>query len=268
MIREIVIIDENKCDGCGLCIPACHEGALKIIDGKARVVADQLCDGMGACLGHCPRGAIRIEKREADAFDEAVVREQPRHLPPASAGAPRSHPPRPATPAHSPAQPSHHSGGCPGSRLMQFAGAAPPPHSPAPPPTSELTHWPVQLRLLPPQAPVLRGARLLIAADCVPVAYPDFQNKLLRGRAVLIGCPKFDDLPACVEKLTQIIQMNSLAEIVVARMEVPCCGGLLQAVLAAREQAGSQVPVTDVVVGVRGDVLAWQPVPVRAASAD
>jgi hypothetical protein len=152
---------------------------------------------------------------------------------------------------------------------MQFAGpAAAPQDSSAMPAASELTHWPVQLRLLPPQAPILRGARLLIAADCVPVAYPDFQNKLLRGRAVLIGCPKFDDLPAYVEKLTQIIQMNGLEEIVVARMEVPCCGGLLQAVLAAREQAGSQVPVADVVVGVRGDVLAWQPVPLRAASAN
>ncbi len=270
MIREIVHIDEAKCDGCGLCVPACAEGAIRIVNGKARVVADNLCDGMGACLGHCPRGAITIERREAPDFDEAAVS---RHLGARAAHGAALLPRRaPATASPTPMPQVH--GGCPGSR-MQLLSAASGPESlhgrasvradgrqpaagdgGADATPSELAHWPIQLRLLPATAPMLQDASLLIAADCVPVAYADFQRHLLRGRAVLIGCPKLDDLPAYVEKLTQIIAINNLREIIVARMEVPCCGGILAAVLEARRRADSSVSVRDVVISVRGEMLA------------
>ena len=235
MWREIVTIDEDKCDGCGLCVPACQEGALRIVDGKARLASDRLCDGLGACLGQCPRGAIRIERREAVPFDEDAVQ-------------------------------AHRQGsadGCPGSRFARFdsgvgvfgtalgSGEDVGPGQP-----SALTHWPVQLRLLSPAAPVLSGARLLVAADCVPVAYADFHGELLRGRAVVIACPKLDDPRSYVEKLAEMIRLNDLAEITVAHMEVPCCTGLLRMVLEARRQAEGNVDVEEVVIGVRGQVLA------------
>jgi NAD-dependent dihydropyrimidine dehydrogenase PreA subunit len=273
MIREIVTIDESKCDGCGLCIPSCHEGALRLVDGKARLVADRMCDGLGACLGHCPRGAIQIERRDAAAFDETLL------SPRAAAGnGPMHHPAPTAVPAaaHCPAPPvphdgGGHGGGCPGSRFAQFArrsdagcgcdgGAA------EATPASELTHWPVQLRLLSPQAPALRGARLLVAADCVPVAYPAFQQSLLRGRVVVIGCPKFDDVADYVERLAEMIRRNELREIVVARMEVPCCMGITAAVVAARRLAGVDVPVTEVVISAQGDVRARRAVAATTAA--
>lgn len=243
MIREIVKIDEEKCDGCGLCVPACHEGAIRIEHGKARMVSDRLCDGLGACLGHCPRGAITIERREADTFDEAAVAVHVAALASAPAAAPA-----PCA--------------CPGNRLMQFAAGGQT-HASDRPRTaasdaderSALTHWPVQLNLLPPEAPVLRGARLLVAADCVPVAYAGFHAQLLDGRVVLVGCPKFDDLAGYVERLTMILQRNALREVIVARMEVPCCTGIAWAVQEARRRAGVEVTVTEVVIGTRGDRL-------------
>jgi NAD-dependent dihydropyrimidine dehydrogenase PreA subunit len=244
MLREVVTIDEALCDGCGLCIPACHEGALRVIDGKARLVADRLCDGMGACLGQCPRGAIRIERREADAFEEPGV---PHRF---SGGEPES----------------RMVGGCPGSRFAQFErapAAAPPPPSAA---ASELTHWPVQLRLLTPGAPVLRGAYLLVAADCVPVAYANFHADLLRGHAVVIACPKLDDTSGYVEKLAAMIAGSELREITVAHMEVPCCTGILHAVLQARQLAGRDVPVNKVVVSVRGQIVNRRPIPIEPES--
>jgi NAD-dependent dihydropyrimidine dehydrogenase PreA subunit len=255
MIREVVRIDEDKCDGCGLCVPNCHEGAIRIINGKARLVADRLCDGLGACLGHCPQGAITIERREAEDFSEQAVAA---HL----GGTPQTsrHPPAavasgcPGSQFRSFAEPPE--GGCPSSRFAQFS-----PPTAGPSTASELTHWPVKLRLLNPGAPVLQGAGLLVAADCVPVAFPSFQSRLLRGHAVAIGCPKFDDVPGYVDKLTAMIRQNDLAEIVVAHMEVPCCTGLLMAVLEARRRSGSSVPVVDVVIGTRGDVLTRREVP-------
>lgn len=256
MIREIVTIDEDLCDGCGECIPACHEGALRIVDGKARLVSDRLCDGLGACLGHCPRGAIKIERRAADAFDEAAVAAQTRQ-PPASAPASGC----PGAFAPSPAQ----GGGCPGSRLMDFRGArSSGADAPATGQRSELTHWPVQLGLLPPHAPVLAGASLLVAADCVPVACAEFHARLLRNRAVAIGCPKFDDLDGYVEKLTEMIKSSGLREIVVARMEVPCCAGIVYSAVEARRRAGVEIPITEVIVGTRGEILAERPLPIEA----
>ncbi len=306
MLREIVVIDESKCDGCGLCVPACEEGAIRIIDGKARLVSDVLCDGLGACLGHCPQDAIHIEKREADAFDEAAVAAHLGHgdskghatasarppvptpppakapHPAAMAGAggcpgaafkrladsPQPHSPQPHSPQpHSPQPPA---GGCPSSRFAQFdrSGA---PARPAPSdgsadtaadaPASELTHWPVQLRLLSPAAPVLRGASLLIAADCVPVAFPDFHSRLLRGRAVVIACPKLDDPDGYVEKLTAILADNEVRDITVAHMQVPCCTGILHMAAEARRRSGRNVPLIDMVISLQGEVLAERAVP-------
>jgi NAD-dependent dihydropyrimidine dehydrogenase PreA subunit len=230
MLREIVSINEELCDGCGQCVPACREGALRIVDGKARLVSDRLCDGLGACLGHCPRGAIRIERREVAEFDAAAVA----------------------------AQLVQHPGGCPGSRYAEFRPRAPATPAATAPVTgsSELTHWPVQLHLLSPAAPVLRGARLLVAADCVPVAYGNFHGDFLRGRTVVIACPKLDDTRGYVEKLTAIIAHCGLQDITVAHMEVPCCTGILQLVLQARAAAGSAIPLVEVVVSTRGQVLA------------
>jgi hypothetical protein len=220
---------------------------LKTVDGKARLVSDQLCDGLGACLGECPRGAIQIERREAEAFDEAAVEAASKSAPTEAHGVPM--PQMENAPVH---------GGCPGSRLRQFYKAAAPTSGPGSgdEPVSELNHWPIQLGLLPPDAPVLREASLLVAADCVPVAYANFHARLLRGRAVLIGCPKFDDVEAYTQKLTAIIQTNNLREIVVARMQVPCCMGIVAAVVEARRLAGIDVPVREIVIGVQGELMA------------
>lgn len=234
MIREIVTIDEDLCDGCGLCVPSCAEGALRIVNGKAKLIADRLCDGMGACLGHCPKGAIKIERRDASAFDEGEVKRQKKLSVLSGTASP------------------HNSGQlCPGSmfRALKTEGDQGEPQTAAGDEArSELVHWPVQLRLLAPNAPVLRGAHLLVAADCVPVAHPDFHRQLLKGRAVVISCPKFDDNEEAVEKLAQIIAQNELKEITVARMSVPCCAGITRAVLRARELAGSDVRVSEVIV--------------------
>jgi len=262
MIREIVTIDEELCDGCGLCVPACHEGALQIINGKARLVADRLCDGLGACLGHCPKGAIRVERREADAFDEAAV---VAHRAGATQRIVRAHGRAGGAFGMPP------NGGCPGSRFAQFAAPA---REAAPQDAaaqtagaypSELTHWPVQLHLLSPHAPILRGARLLVAADCVPIAYAGFHAELLRGRAVVIACPKLDDTTGYVEKLAEMIAHNELRDVTVVHMEVPCCTGILHTVLEARRRAGVAVPVEEVVIGIRGDRLARRLVPDEVA---
>jgi len=236
MIREIVHIDEDKCDGCGLCVPSCKEGAIRIINGKARLVADNLCDGLGACLGHCPQGAIRIEKREADTFDEQAVHQHTSHSAATHAGCPsarfnRLGTPRPAA--------------CPSATAVADTESQP----------SELTHWPIQLRLLPAAAPVLQGAELLIAADCVPVAYADFHRKMLRGRAVVIACPKLDNPEGYVEKLAQMMRNANLAGITVAHMEVPCCTGILRMAIEARRISGAKLPIHDIVVGTQGDIL-------------
>lgn len=266
MLREIVTIDEELCDGCGLCIPSCHEGALRIVNGMARLVSDRLCDGLGACLGHCPRGAIRIEQRDASAFDELAVSE---HLGgngthPHNSG---SHPAEPGIPP-SPIAAAPTSGGCPGSRFAAFEtnrNEAPVEQPDGAPAQSELRHWPVQLRLVPTASPAFRNAKLLVAADCVPFAYPDFHKKLLRDHAVVIACPKLDDTSGYVEKLTEIIRQNDLKEITIAHMQVPCCTGILMAVLAAREAAGSNVRVYDVLIGLQGDMLYRKEIPSDSA---
>lgn len=273
MQRPIVMIDEELCDGCGLCVPSCEEGALKIVNGKAKLLADRLCDGLGACLGHCPRGAIRVEQREAEAFDESAVAEL-RHRGTTTASPARRgwSAPQPL-PVHDPA-PAPNAGGCPGSRLASFNAAGHPAGKTAGEQAggstdqpSALTQWPVQLRLLPPTAPFFRRARLLVAADCVPFACANFHANLLKDHALAIACPKLDDPRGYVEKLAEMIRTNDFQEISVARMEVPCCLGILHAVLEARRQAEVDVPVTEVVVGIRGEVLASRELPPEAAPA-
>jgi len=270
MIREIVSIDEELCNGCGECVPACAEGAIQIIDGKARLVSDTLCDGLGACLGHCPQGAIKIEHREAAAFDQAAASHHVAALK-APSGATQSGNSKSGADSGVEHTTEHAHTGCPSARFAQFDRSTPqgdmqPQASGSAhgsEEVSELMHWPVQLRLLPPTAPVLQGARLLIAADCVPVAYAGFHSELLRDHAVVIACPKLDDPSGYIEKLTEMIRHNDLAEITVARMEVPCCGGILRMVLQARELAESDVPVNDVLISIRGEVMARQQIPIE-----
>ena len=244
-IRKIVQIDEARCDGCGDCVPSCAEGAIAVVGGKARLASDVLCDGLGACLGECPRGAISIEEREAEAFDEGAVahhlgRAPAPHDRPAApsacpGAAPRTLPRRGLAVVSEPAGPAARAG--PGAS----AGA--------------LAHWPVQLRLVPVGARFLAGADLLVAADCVPFAYPSFHADLLSGRAVVVGCPKLDDLPAYADKLTAILgRPDGPARVTVARMEVPCCAGITAAAQHAAARAGREVPVREVVVGVDGVV--------------
>jgi len=245
MIRKIVQIDPNKCDGCGLCVPSCAEGAITIVNGKARLSADNLCDGLGACLGDCPRDAINIIEREADEFDEEAV-EKHLHGQAAESAAPQP----PAQPA-----PAHH-GGCPGSRMMSFtpppaaeqqAGAATEP--------SRLAQWPVQLMLVPPTAPYFQGADLLVTADCVPFAYPSYHRDFLDGKAVVVACPKLDDAGAYTAKLAEIVRASNLKSITVLRMEVPCCGGIVMAARQALTASGKEIPFREVVIGIRGEVV-------------
>ena len=271
MIREIVTIDEDLCNGCGECLPSCAEGAIQIIDGKARLVSDILCDGLGACLGHCPQGAIKVERREAPEFDEAAAKRHVAGLK-ASVGEPHGDSGKPVAGSGVEERPGGVHGGCPSSRFARlghaprrsYTGAEIGREAAGAVQDSELTHWPVQLRLLPPTAPVLRGARLLVAADCVPVAYAGFHSELLRDHVVVVACPKLDDPTGYVEKLTEMIRHNDLAGITVARMEVPCCGGILEMVLQARELAASDVPVNDVLISIRGEVLVRREIPIES----
>ncbi len=246
--RKIVEIDESKCDGCGLCVPGCAEGALQIVDGKARLVSEVYCDGLGACLGECPQDAIRIVEREAADFDEAAVA---RHLDAALA------------PAAAPPRATH---GCPGSRAQSFSlplagagndrpGATLPPTGTESGAASALQHWPVQLRLLSPGAPFLHGAHLLLVADCVPAAMPDFQ-RLLAGRAIALACPKLDDAQEHVGRLAAILAQADVEAITVVHVEVPCCSGLRVIAQAAMNAAGRQVPLGDITISIRGEVLA------------
>jgi NAD-dependent dihydropyrimidine dehydrogenase PreA subunit len=258
MNRKIIRIDESKCTGCGLCVPNCAEGSLEIRNGKAVLVKEALCDGLGACLGHCPEGALIIEEREAEAFDEKVVEDRLREI-----GGPA-----PAHGTDAPRAPVHgHGGGCPSARPLAFGGypstraekrepAAPAARGGEPSATaSELGHWPVQLGLLPPTAPFFQGADLLLAADCVPFAYPDFHRDFLRGRAVAVACPKLDDADAHYRKLVDLFRYGGLKSVTVARMEVPCCGGLSAMTRHALKESGSSIPLREIVVGRHGEIL-------------
>lgn len=242
MKRKIVLINEEKCDGCGLCVPACHEGAIEIIDGKARLLEDRLCDGIGDCLGECPLGAISIIEREADEFDEEAVKIRLEHL------------------KAKDLKEKHNTtmtGGCPGSRAMSLTksnNTTSTPNNDEVTIQSELTQWPVQLTLVPPMAPYFRESDILIAADCVPLAYADFHRKMLKGKAVAIGCPKLDDGSSYVNKLAQIIKFNDIKSLTVAHMEVPCCFGLIQIVKRAIQESGVDIEPQIINIGVDGTI--------------
>jgi Fe-S-cluster-containing hydrogenase component 2 len=241
--RKIVEIDEERCNGCGQCVPNCAEGALQIVNGKAKLVKDEYCDGLGACLGTCPQDAIRIIEREAEEFDEEAVEE---HL---AAREDSSEQKQPAGPAAG--------GVCPGAALMNFqrsAESAPQQPDPEGRP-SALTQWPVQLMLVPAGAPFLDGADLLLAADCTPFALADFHERFLTGRKLLVGCPKLDDAPYYAEKLADILRQGDVKSITIVRMEVPCCSGLTAVARRAIEKTNSDVPLREVVVGVQGQVI-------------
>ncbi len=256
-IRKIVEIDEDLCNGCGQCLPNCAEGAIQIIDGKAKLRADKLCDGLGACLGHCPTGAMNIIERAAEDFDEAAAHAQVEADRRATLDAQGQARPLATPHAHS------HGGsspcGCAGSNIMNLKAAgqaardAKSAQSGAAPQDSTLSHWPVKLKLVPVEAPFLRGAEVLITADCAPVAMPDFHQRLA-GKVVLIACPKFDDPEPYMEKLTSMFTVSGMKKVTVLRMEVPCCTGLVHMVRQAKERAGSDVPVEDLVVKRTGQV--------------
>jgi len=246
MERKVVKIDEELCDGCGLCVPSCAEGAIQIIDGKAKLIDDSFCDGLGACLGECPQGAIEVEEREAVEFDEEAVKvhmaQQAREE---SAKVVEPGQEKKEAPAFV----------CPSARLLNLGeskqNADTASHETGP---SKLSHWPVKLRLVPPQAPFLKDADLMLIADCVPFAYPDTHQKFLAGRKVVIGCPKFDDQAGDTEKLTNIIREGQIKSLTVVHMEVPCCFGYLQTCKEAVKTAGKNIPFNQVIIGVHGEL--------------
>jgi len=215
MKREIITIDEEKCDGCGVCIPACAEGALKIVDGKARLVKESYCDGLGACLNECPQGAITLEEREAEPFSLPC--------------------------------------GCPSTTEQSWESKEDKEAIKAP---SLLSHWPVKLRLVTAGAPYFRGEELVVASDCAPFAYGSFHQHFLDERAVVIGCPKFDDLEFYQEKLTEILQNSRIKKVIVVRMGVPCCSGWLTVVRNAVSSSGKEIVIEEKVIGIQGELIA------------
>ncbi len=274
--RKIIEIDEKKCNGCGLCIPNCPEGAIQIIDGKARLISDLFCDGLGACIGHCPEGAITITEREAKEYsekkvmdnivkqgenvikahlmhlkehgEEKLLKEALDYLKEKKIKNPLD---KEAAAVFSPHQ------GCPGSRLMELSRnkkddkgrvnvkEADP----------QLSNWPVQLMLVPPFAPYLDNADILIAADCVPFAYPSFHDKLLKGKVLLVGCPKLDDTSVYAEKIAAVLKNNNIKSVTYAHMEVPCCFGLINIIKEAINQSGKDVPFKEITVSIKGEIL-------------
>ena len=242
MIRRIIRIDRDACNGCGACVEACHEGAIGMVDGKAALLRDDYCDGLGDCLPECPTGAITFEEREAAAYDEEAVRE---NLARKAATQPAS-------------QPGAHHAGCPGAASRSIArdsAATPAPTQTAlGTPASQLANWPVQIKLAPPRAPYFDGAKLLIAADCTAFAYGAFHDDFIKGRVALIGCPKLDAVDYS-EKLTQIIRDNDIASVTIVRMEVPCCGGLEMAAKKALQDSGKFIPWNVVTISIDGRIL-------------
>ncbi len=260
MIRKIVQIDEERCNGCGLCVPSCAEGAIKIVDGKAVLAADNLCDGLGACLGECPQDAIRVIERDADEFDESAVELHLTEI--GRPHAPSAHHTLPDEPHRA----AHH-GGCPGSRVMSLT---PPEPSVATAPQGEkepgrLAQWPVQLHLVPVNAPFFQDADLLIAADCAPFAYAGFHRDFLAGKALVVGCPKLDDNRFYLEKLTELFRVSRIRSVTVVRMEVPCCGGIVMAAKQALAASGKEIPCTEITIGIRGEVCGKKPCAVNGA---
>jgi Pyruvate/2-oxoacid:ferredoxin oxidoreductase delta subunit len=246
-VRDIVEIDQELCDGCGQCVSACAEGAIALVDGKARLVSETYCDGLGACLGECPQGAIRVVQRESQSFDEVAVT---RHLASRRAGEVA------VTPLPIMAGAAHAHSGCPGAQVRAFAPTQAPTVAATDQP-SELRHWPVQLHLVPPTAPFFAGADVLLAADCVAYAMGGFHGRFLAGRSLAIACPKLDaHQEVYVEKLRAMVEQGGIRSLTVMIMEVPCCSGLVRLVQQAVAGARRSVPTSCVVVSVRGELLA------------
>lgn len=255
-MRKIIRIDEEKCNGCGVCVPSCAEGAIQIVDGKARLVAEKFCDGLGACLGECPEGALAVIDAVADDFDEEAVKAHLGATGREPHGAPAAAAARPAPAQAGGTLPC----GCPSAQLQTFAPRTPCEKANVPlqrPSTgaSALTHWPVQIHLVPPTAPFLKGADLLVAADCTPIAYPHFHSDLLAGKTVLVGCPKLDDAQAYVDKFAAIFAQAGIRSLTIAVMEVPCCQGLPAIIRKALAQSGKQIPLSVVTISTRGERL-------------
>ncbi|MDI6755120.1 MAG: 4Fe-4S binding protein [Thermodesulfobacteriota bacterium] len=240
--RKIIQIDEEKCDGCGLCVPSCAEGAIQIVNGKAKLIAEKFCDGLGACLGECPQDALKVIEREAEDFDEKAVEGYLK--------------------AKEVKEESTMPCGCPSANIQTFAPAKTCQEANQPVSTvgdrSALSHWPVQIRLVPPTAPFLKGAVLLVAADCTPFAYPNFHRDFLNGKVVLVGCPKLDDAQAYIQKFADIFSTAGVKSIEVVTMEVPCCQGLPMIVKKGLELANKKIPVEQVIISTRGEVLKTQ----------
>ncbi len=239
--RKIIEIDEELCTGCGECVPDCAEGSLRIIDGKAKLVADNLCDGLGACLGSCPTGALKIIERTAEEFDEQAVEE---FL------------------AKEQKKTVQTGGGCPSSQIKTMQPITPcqAANEPTTQQGSALKHWPVQIRLIPPVAPFLENCDLLIAADCSAIAYAGLQKDFVAGRVVMMGCPKFDDQEMYVERFTELFRTRKLNSVTILIMEVPCCSSMLQIVKKAYDTAKATVSVRQVVISTQGSLLndqAW-----------
>ena len=233
--RNIINIDEEKCNGCGLCVPACAEGALQIIDGKAKLISEIYCDGLGACLGECPQGAITIEGRAAEEFDEEATKLHIEEQQNATEELPC---------------------GCPSSTVTQFEKKKAREVAPAEATSqqSTLSHWPVQLTLIPPTAPFLQGTDLVLAADCVPFAYADFHQTFLKDHSLLVACPKLDDFDAHLKKLTDILSHSSVTSLTVVHMEVPCCSGLVFMAKQALQLAGKDIPLKEITISIKGDL--------------
>jgi Pyruvate/2-oxoacid:ferredoxin oxidoreductase delta subunit len=238
VLRNIVRIDEKKCNGCGLCIPSCAEGALKIVDGKARLVKDVYCDGLGACLGECPQDAITIIQREAEEFDKKAAEKHMKTSQPV----PTVH--------HTPVA-------CPSTKAMQFESEPKEEATtkPSEKRVSRISNWPYQLKLLPPNAPFFENVDLLIAADCVPFAYTHFHEDMLKNRILAIGCPKLDDVNLYRNKLAAIFRMSNIRSVTVVNMEVPCCFGLTRLVQEALELSGKNVPLRQETISIKGEKL-------------
>lgn len=287
MIREVVKIDEELCTGCGDCVPACHEGALQIIDGKARLISDLMCDGLGACLGHCPEGAITIEKREAEPYNETKVMEimstKGRNTVVAHLKHLKEHGETEflhegvaylqenkdkldfnvtevVKEIHHSSHSHDHEAGCPGAKSMSFgAKSAESDGGEMVSGQSELRQWPVQMHLINPNAPYFKNADVVLAADCVAFALGNFHQKYLKGKSLAIACPKLDDgIDVYISKLQTMIDEAQINTLTVMIMQVPCCGGLLQIAQTAAEKASRKVPIKALVVGIEGDILSEQ----------
>ena len=236
-LRNIVKIDEEKCDGCGKCIDACAEGAIQLVNGKAKLISEVYCDGLGACIGHCPQDAITVEQRESEEFDEKAVEQ---HL------------------AKQKQQGPQIDFVCPGMMAKKLRDTDETSNDDLQQVSSKLSHWPVQLKLVPPTAPYLAGADLLLVADCVPFAMGDFHSQFLTGRSIVVGCPKLDDTDFYVDKLTDIIKQNKLNSLTVVHMEVPCCSGLTHIATQAVAASGLQLAFDDVTISLQGNIIKTQ----------